>query len=251
MEGLVADLVRIAFEDRVPATVVGIWPGPLADRHALAFKACPILPIGHDAPPRMYVSNGFEDDTGFITRVAAAFHDPRIATFLGQLGPGARKIVDTDGISADCFLDDLQYVDHQLDVPEGLDLLASTLRVPDGWRTLLSRHGAAPVALLDGAWAARLDAVHAAGLTGHWAIRWGPGGIASLLLVNEARWSGRAEASAQRLDALGDARWLACRARAHADGLAAYPDAIEVKDTGWDVTVGLFDPKDPASRAAR
>ncbi len=241
-------LLRCLVEDALggmPDKLEAIWPEELADTLALAFKAGPILPMMGTGSPRAFVSN--QSQRTFVDQVAMEFGESA-RPFLSQLGPDTRKIVDTDGHSADLFLDDLQDVDHDLAVPDGLTLMCSTLHLPSGRRTWLTRHGPPPRELLDQAWTARLDALLDHGLRGLWGIRWGADGIYSLLCVNEDRWSGTPEPASLILDGLADPRWLAARARARAAGLGAYPDAIEVHADRWDVTVGLFDPTQPSRR---
>jgi hypothetical protein len=239
-------LLAATFDGEVPPLVRALTSIELAERHALAFKAAPILPVHHDGPARWFVSNGHEPD--WIERVADATGDPRARPFLDQGPPHTRRIVDTDGSRCDLYLDDLQDVPHDLEMPGGLQLMCATLALPSGAQTRLTRHGALPVDLLDAVWRERAAAVLARGFRGLWGVRWAQG-IASLLLVNEDRWQGHPGAAADRVDALGLPRWARLRAVARAAGLDVYPDAIEVHPHGWDLTVGLYDPARPGSRS--
>lgn len=243
-ESLLRELVAVAFDGRVPPLVDRLAAWEDLEPHALAFPAGPVLRLGDPAPGRAYLAD-VADPIGFRRRLAEAVPDPAVARFLSA-APGARTVVDTDGLRGTVFVDDL----HQLDAlpprwhpPHGLPPLAAGIAWPSGASTTLSRDGAPPRHHLPPPWQRRLDDLLHEGLVGIWSTRWAGEVPVGLVWVNDARWRGDAAHAAARVDARGDPRWAACRARAHAAGLLAYPDAIEVLADGtWEVTVGLVDP---------
>lgn len=241
-----ADLLSLAFGGQVPARVLDIWPDALAERHALDFKAAPILRL--NGPTRCFVSNGYED-AAFVERVASAFPDPAVRPFFTQLGADTRKIIDTDGQTAELYLDDLQRSTHDLDLPADLQWMCATLELGTGRRTAISRHGALPTTLLSAFWQTRATSLGP--LQGLWGLRWHGGEVTSLLLINEQRWRGDPASSTRAIDALADPRWDACCAAARSAGLACYPDAIEFHAEAIDITIGIYDPARPSSREPR
>jgi hypothetical protein len=236
VSGVVADLFALAFRGPVPPLLDALvdWPAAEADR--LAFKACPIVVLHGEGPPRGYVAD--VGDAGFDERVARVLGPGAIAFFAEA--PGARRMVDTDGVTATLFLDDLHASAARLDPHGGHEVMCATWRWPDGERTTITRHGPPPRRLLAPRWQRHVDDVHHAGLGGIWAVRWRGDEVASLLWVNDTRWRGDPEATARAIDALDDPLWTSLRERAGAEGLALYPDSVEIGPAGaWEITVGL------------
>lgn len=205
------------------------------DRSALGFVAGPLLPLDGGAP-RAFVANVAQAD--FEVSVRRALGDPA-ADFLAAGPPGGRRMVDLGPDETTLYLDDL----HLLPDADP-EVVARTLTLPARLPGELRR-----VLALPPPWVSRRQAAIDAGLDGLWLAHRIQGTIVSLLVVNEDRWRGTPEPAALRLDATGDPAWLAQRALAREAGLGAYPDAVEIRPEGRWVTVGLFDPRDPARRS--
>lgn len=230
--GVVRELLTTAYGGPLPQRLVALLPDdPVLDAEALAFVAGPIVPLRGAEGVRAYVAN--PGQPGFATRVGAAVGGGDF------LAGGGRRMVDIGSDSVTLFRDDLH-------LDAGGPVVAETLTLPGGARGRLVRPDAAEV-VAPALVAARAHA-EAFGLDGLWLLASTGTRATHWLVVNEDRWRGSPEGAAARIDALGDPRWLALRASARARGLAAYPDAVEVAPDGWHVTVGLFDPADPARR---
>ena len=230
--GVVRELLTTAYDGPLPPTLDTLLPADaLLDAEALAFVAGPIVPLRGAEGVRGYVANPGQPD--FAERVAAEVGG---GNFLAGRG---RRMVDVGPTSSTLFRDDLH-------LDAGGDVVAETLVLPGGERGRLVRADAAR--RVDPALASARAEAEVRGLEGLWLLASTEGRVTHWLVVNEDRWRGSPEAAAARIDALGDSRWLALRDVARAHRLAAYPDAVEVGPSGWHVTVGLFDPADPARR---
>ena len=202
-----------------------------AELDPLAFELGPILPLrGPKArlKPRLFIAD--RPDPGRWQRaVLEAFPDPGLAAFLQGAPRGVRRMIDTDGIRADVYLDDLQL--------HGLPQMCDVLAWPSGARSQITFISAVPDAF------AVFGASRLQDAGGRLALRRGPSTIPHLLWITEARWRGTVEATEATL-----AGWLGLPGgyRALADAAAPlghriYVDALDVSLDGCiDLTVGVL-----------
>ncbi len=248
---------------------------PEADRHALRFVAGPILSLGHDDGPRVFVAALAADSAVPNDARAAArarlrgwvgHHAPTALPFEEAAPAAARRMLDVPltGGPGELYLDDLQDVPHHLSAgalpaPAKVPLLGLAMSLRSGRVTALTRHGAFDAArpylrAAEPGLEARAADLRHAGLDGLWALRWGDTGLVGALSVNEARWRGDiegAQRAARQLAADHGATdaWEASRATARDVGLDIVPDAIELRgDGGMDLTLALVDPRAPGRR---
>lgn len=244
--GLITDMLQLAYDgvapEFAPPNQVEAVLGPVRDAGAASkFKAGPILRCGIRGPARFYVADVGEPDA-WEARVLAQWPSPELSRFV-RAAP-SRRMVDIDRARARVFLDDLQDVPHALSVssntPAGT-LMCATMSVPDGRMGGITK-------LEDGLdalprrWADRARELSEVGIDGMWAVIWtADRGIEGLLVVNEARWRGRAPIEAANAVARLDPpeSWDRIRQRVALAGYVAYPDSVEVHAHGWDVTVGV------------
>lgn len=229
-------LISLAFPAGLP-----LWLDRLVDRELVArllpdFKLNPVLPRDSALPLRVALSD--KDEVSRWERlVLEAFPLRRTQAFAELSPPGARRMIDTDGATAELYLDDLQAVRHALPSPTDDPLMCLTLTLPGGGRTAITRHDAPPVALVP-ALGDAIDRLPG----GVWGVRWRRGAVLSAVWVSEARWRGDTEAKTAAFDAAfpDHPRFAAIRALAAAHGLVAYPDAVELGVDGRvDLTVGF------------
>jgi hypothetical protein len=246
---LLLGLLEIGLGVELCPILRGLLPSELSPVWRLCFKAGAILCSHPQRAPtgRIYISNSVPqgmsreaEDSAFLSRVESVFSGS--SNFLNRI-PRARRMVDTDGHLARLYLDDLQELEAPPRGPNGAELLCISRIHPAGPTSQITRHSEDPTSILRPPWTQRLQECQDQGMRGLWGIRWSMGEspqVLSLLWINEARWSGCVEPSAQQEDDRADPRWLHCRELAAHHGLVAYPDAIELgRDGSKELTVGL------------
>lgn len=196
----------------------------IADRHLVDFKLCPILPTAR-RPPRLYLSWDGEKK-GWIQRVRRCFDAPELDRFLASVPASCRRMIDTDGTTAELYLDDLHLHGHAemcriLAIPGfHTSRLVIADRPPDPVAPLL-----APFLELGGILANR---------QGH--------PVPRAVWVSEARWNGQAGAAVRVLEQLDSLppHFRALQAALKPFRLRLYVDAVDAYDGALDVTVGLL-----------
>ncbi len=233
---LLERLMMATFGRIMPPQVRAVLPTDLTPRDALDFKVNPILPVGSERPPRVAISDGREP-AQWARRVESTYPSPQVARFIATV-PGCRRMVDTNGESAVLYLDDLQeHVSRK--GPAGRPLMALTLQVPQGNRSLMTLEPNPPRQLFSCRIAEQLDALLSHGATGRWAVRYRRRQPISVLWITEARWRDTYDETTAVLEgALGlPSAWK--RLGEAAVELSTYPDAVELLGPrGLDVTVG-------------
>ncbi|TNF34716.1 MAG: hypothetical protein EP329_06935 [Deltaproteobacteria bacterium] len=231
-------LLALAFPDGVAPWLDALVDRDLCGRLLADFKLNPVLPRDPGRPCRVALSDQGEPER-WERLVLAAFPLRRTEVFAALSPPGARRMVDTDGETAELYLDDLQAVAHALPSPTADPLMCLTLTLPGGGRTSITRHGAPPLA-------AAPPALHDAIRRlpgGVWGLRWKRDAVVSAVWVSEARWRGdHVEKTAAFAAAFpAQPRFAEVRALAAAHALVAYPDAVELHVDGRvDLTVGFL-----------
>lgn len=217
---MIPRLLSAAFEGKVPTRVTALTAGVEAAELA-DFKLCPILATD-DAPVRLSVSDRAQRD--WPDRVGGLW--PPLATFAHRRAP--RRMIDTDGRWAACFADELQL--------EGGTLMCrvrDTNGVTATYELVPAPHDGLPEPLQKPV--ARALSVDSGG---KWAVRLEHGRICAALWITEARWRGDLQAPARVMEALGVPRlWNPCAAVLEEHGWTAYPDTLEFRTGGIDVTM--------------
>jgi len=231
-------LLAFAFPDGAPPWLDRLVDRELVARHLADFKLNPVLPRDPTLPCRLALS-----DQGEVERwergILAAFPGRRAQVFAALSPAGARRMIDTDGVTAELYLDDLQAVPHELPSPTDDPLMCLTLSLPAGGRTSITRHDAPPLEAVTPALADRVRRLPG----GVWGLRWRRDAIVSALWISEARWRGdHADKTSAFEAAFPDQPRLAeLRALAAEHALVAYPDAVELHADGRvDLTVGFL-----------
>ena len=238
--------MSLAFVDALLALAFPTGPPPwldrLVDRELAArllpdFKLNPVLPRDRALPCRIALSD--KDEIGrWESLILESFPLRRTQAFVALSPPGARRMVDTDGATAELYLDDLQAVPHALPSPTRDPLMCLTLTLPGGGRTSITRHGAPPLEIAP---PALHDAIRRLP-GGVWGVRWKRDAVVSAVWVSEARWRGDTVAKTAAFEAgfPDQPRFAEVRALAAAHDLVAYPDAVELGVAGAvDLTVGF------------
>jgi hypothetical protein len=208
-----------------------------------AFAANVVVPF--DGAPVRIAASDRRDPERWERAVRRRFGCPELDAFLGLVGPGTRRMIDTDGAdSAELYLDDLGPEQSLANAPDG-SLLAATLHVPSLVRTFLVWQEQPPTALLEPSLRARCTRLLELGALGRWAVRVRDGAAVSFLWVSESRYRRDGSKTRAIVEALSPPRaWSAVAECAERLGWQPYPDAIEGRFAGFDVTVGI-------TRAAR
>ena len=196
----------------------------MADRHLVDFKLCPILPTAR-RPPRLYLAWTGEP-AAWTARVQARFPQPEVAAFLASVPGDCRRMIDTDGETAELYLDDLHLHGH----PE----MCRVLAVPAMARSHIVLAEAPPTALRP-----LLAPLLAVG--GMVAVREG-GPTPRALWVSEARWKDRVGVAREALRAAGllPPAVDALDAALAPLGLQVYVDGVDAWDGALDITLGLI-----------
>ncbi len=239
---LVNTLLRCIFPDGLPSLTSRLLNRSLAARHILDFKFGPVLPVDAEGPLRMTIASVGEG-AGWLRRIEKTWPDAGIAAFMEGVDPEVRVMLDIrDRETASLYLDDLQDVAHPFTSPAGNDLLAASLDLNTGERTVISRHSEIPLEPVEGEWLERLRDLKDLGATGQWGVRWKGEELVGVLCVTEKSNSESVDAMLEVLLDLGvhplvDAMNEALSSR----GWIAYPDALEMCPEGFEVTVGVLD----------
>lgn len=215
MPDLRADLLRLAFPGGVPALVRALLPDAWDPR---AFGGGPVL--SSTGQHRFYVADS-EDREAFTAALLQAV--PAAADLLAHAPPRTRRMVDTDGVRVDLYLDDLH-------LGGGADarVMCEALDHPSGARSRYVFLEALPD-----------DLAHLAPLWGEGRLLRRVGDRTGVLWVTEARWTGRAAQVAALAAAHLDLppAWDALRSAVP----AAYIDGVELHPDGAvDLTPGVL-----------
>lgn len=238
MTTFVDDILCATFGAEVPPRVHRLVDREICLRRIEDYKLGPILPIGAARGTRVAISNQ-DEPARFRRAVLDEFRVPGLERFLGSVPETTRRMIDTDGVGAVVYLDDLQEL--SLSAPDGRPLMFSSFDTSNGRMGYGTRHSEPPLDLLGGRWRDALDRLLDLGAVGLWCVRWERRRPSGLVWVSESRHRKNPEQSVAIVEALGShSGWDACRRLAAGAGLMAYADAIEaIGDGSWDVTVGF------------
>jgi len=210
-------LLELAFPSGVPDLVQSLLPSDWDPRR---FGGGPVLSTS--GTHRFYVADQ-DDRPEFTAAVRTAA--PGAEALLARAAPRARRMVDTDGVRLDLYLDDL-HLDDEASTPG--TVMCEVHHHPSGARSRMVFLETLPDELSSLSW-----------LWGEGRLLQRVGERASVLWVTEARWTGRAG----RVAALAErhlelpAAWEA--ARSCVPGM--YIDGIELHPDGTvDLTPGVL-----------
>jgi hypothetical protein len=219
-------LLQAAFPQGLPPGLVGGVDLALAEPLLSEFKLGVVVPLGRGGI-RLAISD--QGDPVAWQAWLVANWGVEVARFLDSGPTGCRKMVDTDGVTATIYLDDLQ--DH------GCQEMCRILELPGGRRSHFTRHSSLPEVLLP----RELRPVAAVLTGGIWGLRWCEDRCVGALWISESRWRedpGRTADLVER-ELSPPPIWARCRDALAPLGWRLYPDAIELGPRGQvDVTMG-------------
>jgi hypothetical protein len=239
---LVNDLLRCVFPDGPPSLLSRLLNRPLAARHMLDFKFGPVLPVDAEGPLRLAIASVGEGE-GWLRRLEKTWPEAGIGAFMEGVDPSVRVMLDIlDHDNATLYLDDLQDVSHGFTSPAGEDLLAVSLDLNSGDRTAISRHDEVPLESAEGEWLERLRELKDMGAMGQWGVRWKGDELVGVLCVTEKSNTEDVDAMLKVIEELGAHPVVtAMNEVLESRGWIAYPDALEMRAEGFELTVGVLD----------
>jgi len=239
---LVNDLLRCLYPDGPPSITSRLLNRSLAARHILDFKFGPVLSIDSEGPLRLAIASVGESG-GWVRRLDKTWPEAGIPAFMEGVDPSVRVMLDIAGREqATLYLDDLQDVSHGFSSPDGDDLLAASLDLCTGERTVISRHAEIPLDPVEGEWLERLRDLKDRGASGLWGVRWKGDEVVGILCVTEKSDTASVDNMLEVVTDLGghpviDAMNEALSSR----GWIAFPDALEMRAEGYELTIGILD----------
>ncbi|RLB60023.1 MAG: hypothetical protein DRI90_14705 [Deltaproteobacteria bacterium] len=244
MTHLVDQLLAIAWPQGVPQRLDELIDRPLCDDLLEDFKMGLVFPLDDsDRPVRLALSCQGERNR-WRQSVMARWPSPSLTGLFDSAPSDTRLMVDSDGSDqAVVYLDDLQRVDHDLQVPAGLELLAWTVALPAGTDGFLTRHREPPHPWVPTSLAPSLKGLLENGAEGIWAIRWHHDAPVAALWISESRWRRNPAMSRRIVAGLGTHPSYDAAQQCLADhGREGYPDAVELRrDGGIEVTLGVLE----------
>lgn len=223
----------------LPERLVPLVRPGLGTDALIGFEASLVVPFG-GGPIRLAAADP-GDPAAWSRAVLAGWPHRRLRKFL-ELAPASRRMIDTDGTTAEVFLDDLQQARVSLPAPRGFPLMCLTLAIPSGEVTCVTHHEKPPFELLQGGILDAMRALVDKGATGKWGVRWRGDQATGFVWVSESRWRGNAGTTRAIVESYAaPPAWERIRSAAESGGLAIYPDAIDVDETRFDVTVGVVE----------
>ncbi len=219
-------LIGIAYPQSLPPGLDGLVNATLSDRLLEDFKFGVVLSFD-GRPTRLAISD--EGEPGEWLAWIRSHWGERAVEFANSGPVGCRRMIDTDGVHARIFLDDLQ--DH------GSEEMCRILSLPDGTVSRYTRHEQAPLGRMPPE--VRRTAERLTG--GVWGLLWTDQACTGALWISESRWRGDVHRTTSMVETVftPPKEWYRCRDALAQHGWVMYPDAVELGANGEvDVTLG-------------